>query len=103
MGFLYKKTKTNKEITIELRTKNFYIFAIIIFLSLIPAIYIATKYFENNMNLFRIAYISSIIILYALLDGKLISKILFSKNKQRTGSVFSIKNPVRYTIKNDSK
>ena len=98
MGYLLKKNEVQDKTIFELKTKNFYIFAIIVFLSLIPAIYIVTHYFENNVNLFRTFYVLSIIIIYPILDGKAIIKILFSKSKIREGSVFSFKNPVKYTI-----
>ena len=100
MGYLFKKTEDQDKTILELKTKNFYIFAIIVLLSLIPAVYLATHYFENNVNLLRIPYVLLLILIYAILDGKAIAKILFPKNKIcREGSVFSFKNPVKYTIK----
>lgn len=98
MGYLYKKTEVRDATVFELRTKNAYIFTVIVFLSLIPAVYIVVYYFKDNVNLFRILYVLLMIIAYAILDGEAILKILFSRNKIRKGSVFSFKNPVKYTI-----
>jgi hypothetical protein len=98
MGYLFKETRLEDKTIFELKTKNFYIFAMIVFLSLIPAVYMVALYFMNNVNLFRIPYVLSLIVIYALFDGRAIGKILFSKNKTREGSAFSFKNPVKYTI-----
>lgn len=100
MGYLFKKTEDQDKTILELKTRNFYIFAIIVLSSLIPAVYLATHYFENNVNLLRIPYVLLLILIYAILDGEAIAKILVPKNKIcREGSVFSFKNPVKYTIK----
>ncbi len=98
MGYFFKKIESQDKIIFELKTKNLYIFTAIIFLSLIPAILITGRYFTDNVNLFRIPYIAAILIAYAVLDGKAILKVAFSKNRTRKGSVFSFKGPVRHII-----
>lgn len=84
MGYLFKKNIIQDKIILELKTKNFYIFATIVFLSLIPAVYIVALYFSDNVNLFRIPYVLFIIIMYAILDGGAIIKNIIYK-KQSPG------------------
>lgn len=99
MGYLYKKTELNGKTSFELRTKNFYFFTAIIFSSLLPAaLYLAIRYFENTINLFRVFLVVLMISIYAILDGRAIVAILFARNKTREGSLFSFKKPVKYTI-----
>lgn len=99
MGYFYKIIKEQDKIIYELKTKNTYIFAVIVFLSIIPIVFIAINYFADNINFFRIIFVSLLIVIYAILDGKAIIKVCFTiNNKTRTGSLFSFKNPVRYTI-----
>ncbi len=99
MGYLYKKTELNGKTSFELRTKNSLIFAAVILLTLVPAsAYLATRYFENNINLFRVFLVALMILIYAILDGRAIVAIIFTRNRTREGSLFSFKNPVKYTV-----
>ena len=97
MGCLFKRTETKDKMVLELITKNFYLFATLVFLSVIPIIYVAINYIEN-INVFRVYLVLAMFVVYAILDGKVIMSIIFSRNKTREGSVFSFKNPVRYII-----
>ena len=99
MGYLFKKTENQDKTIIELRTKYANIFTLIIILLLVPiAIFLVTTYFNDNPNLFRLFLVLFMIGIYTILDGKSIIKILFAKNKVRKVSVFSFKNPVKYTF-----
>jgi len=100
MSYLFKTTELEDKTIYELKTKNFYIFVLLVFLSLIPAVFIVANYFRDNVNFFRIPYVLLILAVYAILGGKGFMKVLFTINKAREGSVFSFKNPVEYTIKN---
>jgi len=100
VSYLFKRLEIPGKTVFEFKTKNFYIFVIIILLSLIPAVYISSIYFYDNLNLFRILYVTSVIIAYIILSGGAIIKILFTKNKVWKGSPFSFRNPVKYTIEN---
>ena len=98
MSYLLKTTELEDKIILELKTKNYYIFVMLVFLSLIPAIYIVELFFRDNVNFFRIPYVLLILAIYAILGGKDSIKI-FKINKAREGSLFSFKNPVKYIIK----
>lgn len=99
MSYLFKITELEREIIYELKTKNYYFFVIIVFLSVIPAANIVTRYFSDNVNYFRIPYVLLILTIYAILVGKHGIKAVFKINKSREGSLFSFKNPVKYIIK----
>ncbi len=100
MSYLFKTTELEDKIICEVKTKNYYIFAILVFLSTIPAVLIVTLYFRDNVNLFRIFYVLLVAIIGFIFSGRGLIKILFKiNNKTREGSIFSFKNPVRYTIK----
>ncbi|MCD4761518.1 hypothetical protein K8R32_01005 [bacterium] len=99
MSYLFKTTELEDKVINELKTKNYYLFVIIVFLSVIPAAFIADNYFIGNVNFFRIPYIFLILTIYAILAGKHGIKAVFKINKSREGSLFSFKDPVKYTIK----
>jgi len=99
MSYLFKTIELESETTYELKTKNYYLFVIIVFLSVIPAAYIVSLYFSDNVNYFRIPYILLIFTIYATLVGKDGIKAVFKINRSREGSLFSFENPVKYTIK----
>lgn len=100
MSYLFKTAELEDKTIFEMKIKNYCIFATIVFLSLIPAVYIVELFFSHNVNLFRIPYVSLIIIIHLILGGKALIKILFTiNNKTREGSLFSFKNPVKYIIK----
>lgn len=98
MSYLFKTTELENKIIYELKTKNYYIFVLLVFLSLIPAVYIVELFFKDNVNFFRIPYVLLVLTIYAILVGKDSIKI-FKINKVREGSLFSFKNPVKYIIK----
>ena len=99
MGYFYKKTELEDKTIYELKTKNAYIFVALVFLSVIPVVYLAVNYFSDHINLFRVILVSILIVIYGILDGKSIIKVGFTiNNKTREGSLFSFKNPVKYTI-----
>ena len=98
MSYLLKRTELEDRTILEIKTKNFYIFVALVFLSVIPAAYIVSLYFSDNVNYFRIPYVTLILVIYAILGGKGWTKI-FRINKTREGSIFSFKNPVKYIIK----
>ena len=99
MSYLFKTIESESETTYELKTKNYYLFVGVVFLSVIPAAYIVDNYFSDNVNYFRIPYILLILTIYAILVGKREIKAVLRINKSRAGSLFSFKNPVKYTIK----
>jgi len=99
MSYLFKTTELEDKTIYELKTKNYYLFVVIVFLSVIPAAYIVDLFFRDKVNFFRIPYVTLILIIYAFLAGQDGIKAVFRINKAREGSLFSFKNPVRYTIK----
>ena len=99
MSYLFKTTELEDKIIYELKTKKFYILVLLVFLSVIPAAFIASNYFSGNVNLFRIPYVLLVLTVYFILGGKAFIKVIFSINKGREGSLFSYKNPVKYTFK----
>ncbi|RLC36061.1 hypothetical protein DRH27_05820 [Candidatus Falkowbacteria bacterium] len=99
MSYLLKRTDLEDRTILELKTKNFYIFVACVFLSVIPAAFIVSHYFPYNVNFFRVPYILLILIVYAILGGRGSQKI-FRINKTRKGSLFSFKNPVKYSVPN---
>lgn len=99
MGYFFRRTETQDKTIIELKTKNWYIFVIVVFILLIPtAIFLATTYFSNNPNLFRFFLVLFMITIFAILDGRTILKLFKINNITREGSIFSPKKPVKYTI-----
>jgi len=98
MSYLLKRTELEDRIILEVKTKNFYIFVALVFLSVIPAAFIVSLFFVDNVNFFRIPYVLLILTVYAILGGKDWTKV-FRINKTREGSIFSFKNPVKYIIK----
>lgn len=99
MSYLFKTTKLEDRTIYELKTKNYYLFVALVFLSVIPAGFIVGLYFKDNVNYFRIPYVLLILSVYAMLVGKSGIKAVFRINKAREGSLFSFKNPVKYIIK----
>ncbi|MBR9681218.1 MAG: hypothetical protein GOV00_00250 [Candidatus Altiarchaeota archaeon] len=97
MGYLFNRTETKDKVVFELRMKNWYIFTALAFLSVIPVVFIAVNYVEN-ITLFRVWIVFTMLCIYALLDGGAIMKIIFSKNKTREGSAFRFSNPRKYII-----
>ena len=97
MSYLFKQTKADSKIVFTVRTINYCVFVALVFLSLIPAIVIVENYIDN-VNVFRIFYVLLILIVYALLGGHVIVKLWRAKNVIRTGKVFSLKNPLTFTI-----
>lgn len=99
MSYLFKTTELEDKTIFEMKTKNFHIFVLFVFLSLIPAVYIVEHFFIGKVNLFRIPYVILILTIYFSLGGRAFMKIIFSINKAREGSVFSYKKPLKYTFK----
>ena len=99
MSYLFKRTVLKDRTILEVKAKNFFIFVILVFLSVIPAAFIVSLYFEDNVNYFRIPYVTLILIIYAILGGRDWTKV-FRINKTRKGSLFSFKNQVKYSIPN---
>jgi len=99
MSYLFKQSKTDNSTVFEIRLINYCVFIIFVFLSLIPAIIFVDNYIEN-INIFRIFYVLLILIIYALLGGNVIIKVWWAKNVTRQGSIFSIKNPLKFIINN---
>ena len=100
MSYLYKKTELPDKTILEMKIKNYCIFILIVFLSLIPAAYIVDNYFSDKVNFIRIPYVSLVIIVHLILGGRPLLKILSTiNNKTREGSMFSLKNPAKYIIK----
>jgi len=99
MGYFFQKTETENQIIYKSKTLNFWCFALALLLLFSPAVWIATQYFESNLNLFRIPFVLSIIFIIAILDGKAFVQIFSAGFRvRREGSILSTQNPTKYII-----
>ncbi len=98
MGYFYRRYEDDEKIVLELRTKNAGLYAAFLMALTVPAAWVAGTWFADNSNVVRIPLVLAVLATYAVLDGKAFAMILRPGKKERTGSPFSVKNPVRYTF-----
>ncbi len=57
MSYLYKTTELEDRTIFEMKTKRFHVFVLLVFLSVIPAVFIVVNFFAFNVNILRIPYV----------------------------------------------